>query len=275
VAAAAPKCVPAAALPAANTPVSGVENAGWTAGPGLLGVVMLAGGDPSAAIAVSTLLLAAGTTAACGVALPAPRPGPRGRRDLLVAARLVLHAPVLRGPLALATIGNFLYGYLVVALVLLGTAPGAPPDAVGRLNTALAVGAVASLLVVHRLAGRSRPVPVLRAAMVAFGVCVLLLGLVRAPIPMVLLVGAAGAGTLIAEIVAVTLVQRAAPPAMHARIFGIYDQLAGMAIALGSLVAGPLAGWLGPAAATVLIAAAALVLVAVVGRRLSGGGVAR
>lgn len=274
VAAAAPQCVPDPAWPAANTLVSGVENAGWTAGPGLLGVVVLAGGGPPAALAVATLLLAAGTVAACGVALPAPPRGPREPGDLLVVARLVLHAPPLRGPLALATIGNFLYGYLVVALVLLGTAPGSAPEAVGRLNTALAVGAVASLLVVHRLAGRPRPVPVLRTAMLVFGACVLLLGLVRTPIPMVLLVGAAGAGTLIAEIVAVTMLQRAAPPAAHARIFGIYDQLAGLAIALGSLVAGPLAGWLGPETATVLTAAAALVLVVAAGRRLSGGGVA-
>ena len=71
----------------------------------------------------------------------------------------------------------------MVALVLLGTASGSDPEAAGRLNTALAVGAVASLLVVHRLAGRPRPVRVLRRSARAFGACVLLVGLVRAPIP--------------------------------------------------------------------------------------------
>jgi hypothetical protein len=55
---------------------------------------------------------------------------------------------------------------------------------------------------------------------------------------------------------------------MHARIFGIYDQLAGVAIALGSLVAGPLAGWLGPVVATVLTAATCLLLTIAAGRRL-------
>ncbi len=121
---------------------------------------------------------------------------------------------------------------------------------------------MASLLVVHRLAGRADATRVLRWSLAGFGMCVLLIGVVRAPTPAMLLVAGAGAGTLIAEIVAVTLLQRAAPPAVHARIIGIYDQLAGVAIGLGSLVAGPLVGWLGPGPGTVLTAATCLLLTA-------------
>ena len=262
VAAAAPGCVPDDSLPAANTLVSGVENAGWTAGPGLFGGILLVGGGPLSALAAATVLHGIGTLTACRLTLPAPDagPGPARPGDLLAATRLVLRAPGLRGPMQLATIGNFLYGYLVVVLVLLGSSTD--PEAAGRLNAGLAVGAVASLLVVHRLAGRADATRVLRWSLVAFGMCVLLVGMVRVPTLAVLLVAGAGAGTLIAEIVAVTLLQRTAPPAVHARVIGIYDQLAGVAIGSGSLVAGPLAGWLGPGPGTALTAGLCLVLTA-------------
>ena len=265
--AAAPDCVPEETLPAANTLATGVENAGWTAGPGLFGGILLAGGGPLGALAAATVLHAIGTVAAGRLTLPTPDhgPGPVRPRGLLTAAQLLLRAPHLRRSLVLATIGNFLYGYLVVALVLLGS--GTDPDAAGRLNAGLAGGAMASLLVVHRLAGRTDPARVLRWSLGAFGSCVLLVGLVQAPVPAVLLVAGAGAGTLIPEIVVVTVLQRAAPPGSHARVIGIYDQLAGVAIALGSLIAGPVAGWLGPGAGTVLIAAACLLIIAVCAAR--------
>jgi hypothetical protein len=108
---------------------------------------------------------------------------------------------------------------------------------------------------------------VLRRSLVAFGGCVLLVGLRPPAVPAVLLVAAAGAGTLIAEVLTVTLLQRAAPAAVTARVVGICDQLAGVAIALGSLVAGPLAGWLGPGPGTVLIATTCLLLTVAVRRR--------
>ena len=180
VAAAAPGCVREDSLPAANTLVSGVENAGWTAGPGLFGGILLVGGGPLSALAAATVLHGIGTLTACRLTLPAPDagPGPVRSGDLLAATRLVLRAPGLRGPMQLATIGNFLYGYLVVVLVLLGSSTD--PEAAGRLNAGLAVGAVASLLVVHRLAGRADATRVPRWSLVAFGMCVLLVGMVRA-----------------------------------------------------------------------------------------------
>ena len=62
----------------------------------------------------------------------------------------------------------------------------------------------------------------------------------------IVLVALAGAGSLVAEVIAVTLLQRAVPGVVAARLFGVYDQLNVGAIALGSLLAGPLARWWGP-----------------------------
>lgn len=57
-----------------------------------------------------------------------------------------------------------------------------------------------------------------------------------------------------------TLLQRGTDGGTLARVFGIYDQLNVGAIALGSLLAGPLSAQLGARAALVAVAAAGLVL---------------
>ena len=67
------------------------------------------------------------------------------------------------------------------------------------------------------------------------------------------------AATLIAEVLAVTLLQRAAPEDLIARVFGVYDQLNVGAIAVGSLIAGPLADRLGAGTAIVVVAGCCLV----------------
>ena len=83
------------------------------------------------------------------------------------------------------------------------------------------------------------------------------------------LVAVAGATTLIAEVIAVTLLQRSAPDELVARVFGVYDQLNVGAIAVGSLIAGPLAEALGAQLAIVVVALACLVASIVATSRLS------
>jgi hypothetical protein len=76
----------------------------------------------------------------------------------------------------------------------------------------------------------------------------------------VALVVVAGACTLVAEVGAVTVIQRAAPAAVTARVFGVYDQLNVGAIAVGSALAGPLVlllGARGSVAVTGLVVAVA------------------
>jgi hypothetical protein len=115
--------------------------------------------------------------------------------------------------------------------------------------------------VVNRFAGTPFT---LRVVMAGFGASLLLLGLSGMSAVAVALVGCAGSGTLIAEVIGVTMIQRATPESAHARVFGIYDQLAVGSVALGSLVAGPLADAVGAGPATVAVAVAGLLVVGAV-----------
>ncbi len=172
---------------------------------------------------------------------------------------MVLHRREVRRPLLLAVVDNFLYGYLVVALVLVVDQAGAGPAWLGWLNAALTAGALGVMPLVARLVG-GRAVSVLPLTLTAFCLATATLGLVGAhfpalvvPAPSLLVV--AGATTLVAEVAAVTLLQRSAGREALARVFGIYDQLCIGALALGSLLAGPLAGLWGPGPALALVGA--------------------
>ena len=258
-AAATPQCVPAGQLPAANALVTGLENIGWIGGPGVLGLFLLAGQGPVAAVAATVGLFAVATAACAGVRLPGPtRAEPAGWHcELLVAARLVISDRLLCRLLTVLVVDNLLYGYLVVAIVLLGTGPGSTGDSLGYLNTAFTVGAVLAMPVINRFAGTPRT---LGLVMAGFGICVLLLGLTGPSPVAVALVGCAGAATLIVEVIGVTMIQRGTPEHVHARVFGIYDQLAVGSVALGSLLAGLLADAIGAGGASVLVAVIGLMV---------------
>jgi MFS family permease len=239
----------------ANALVTGVENAAWIAGPGLLGVVLLVGAGPTGAVGVAAGLFVAAGAVSSRVQLPLPvreaGAAARSGRGALVAeltegVRTVGRVRSVRTGMVIAVLDNFLYGYLVVAVVLLATDGLGGDRALGWLNTGLTVGAVGAMAVTNRAAGHRDLGTVLVLLVTGFAGAVVLLAL---PLPLAVAVAlavVAGACTLVAEIGAVTVIQRAAPPAVTARVFGVYDQLNVGAIAVGSAVAGPLAGLLGP-----------------------------
>jgi MFS family permease len=127
--------------------------------------------------------------------------------------------------MTVAVIDNFHYGYLVVAMVLLAQRLLGGAETIGWLNAGLSVGALGAMAVVNRLAGHRRPSIVLFAVMSTFAVATALVGLSGWFPVTIAMVTIAGAATLIAEVMAVTLLQRAAPEDLIARVFGVYDQL--------------------------------------------------
>jgi len=250
------ECVPDEQLPAANALVTGVENVTWMAGPGVLGLILLTGNGPLVATLFATALFVIAGCMSARVHLPRPAraAAEASGAELWDGLLIVVNTAPVRRPMTVAVIDNFLYGYLVVAMVLLAESALGGARTVGWLNAGLSIGALAAMAVVNRLAAHSRPAPLLLAVMMVFAAAAGFAG-VSPWVPLtVLLVAVAGAATLIAEVMSVTLLQRAAPDDQAARVFGVYDQLNVGAIALGSLLAGPLAEQLGADRAIVLVA---------------------
>lgn len=273
-AAATPQCVPDEQLPAANALVTGVENATWIAGPGVLGVILLAGNGPFLATVVATLLFVVAGLETMAVRLPRPaRPdAPAGSlTDMLDGLRVVVKRARVRRPMTVAVIDNFLYGYLVVAMVLLADQQLGGANAVGWLNSALSAGALCAMAVVNRLAAHRKPAVALFIVMALFAGSVIAVGVLHWPPLIVAFVTIAGGATLIAEVIAVTMLQRAAPVELVARVFGVYDQLNVGAIALGSLLAGPLADRLGAGNAIIVVGVCGLIAAVLATSRMSDG----
>jgi MFS family permease len=258
-AAATVQCVPDRELPPANALVTGAENALWIAAPGILGALTLLGLGPAGVTAVASLLLAAG--AICAYAAPLPRlSAATSATTPFAGVLLVVRIARVRRPMLVAILSNLLYGYLVVHLILVSGS---------SLNAAFAAGAFMALAFAHRLAGTVRPSTMLVGAMAAFAGAVGVLGLTGAGAAGMFAIALAGAASLVSEVLAVTLLQRAAAEEVVARLFGVYDQLNVGAIALGTLLAGPLATALGAGAALVVVAVTCLVIVSVAVARVS------
>jgi hypothetical protein len=245
------QCVPDHELPAANALVNGAENALWIAAPDILGTLTLLGLGPDAVTAVAALLL--DTTALCAYAAPLPPPGAAAipaTKAPLVGILLVVRDARVRRPLLVAIGSNAPYGCLLVHVNLLsGTG----------LNAVFAVGGFMALAGSHRLAGTVRPAAMLVGSMDKFAGAAGTVGLTGAGFNGALAIAVAGTASLVSEVLAVTMLQRAVAETVVARLFGVHDQLNVGAIALGSMLAGPLSMALGVGAALPVIAVACLV----------------
>ncbi len=261
-AAATPECVPDRDLPPANALVTCVENVTWIGGPGVFGLLVLAGAGTEGMVLVAAVLFVVAGTVATPVRLHRPvRTQPSGwLGDLAAGMAAVARRPEIRRPMGLAVLDNFLYGYLVVAIVLLADAAPGGDGPLGLLNAALTAGALASMLVVNRFIRGDRTSAVLVVTLLGFCATLVVLGAVGATAFGVAVVAVAGGTTLVAEVAAVTLLQRGTDSGTLARVFGIYDQLNVGAIALGSLLAGPLSAVAGPRGGLVAVAGLGILL---------------
>lgn len=241
-AAATPQLVDEDDLPTANTLATGIENVGWVAGPGLLGLLLLLGAPVAGGGIAAVVCLAAALACLGRLHLPAAAPGLslRSRSAIMGGLRIISRTRRVRTFMVLAVVDNALYGFVVVALVLMGErALAAGETGIGWLNAMFAVGAFTSMLIAPRLAARHafRWLIVTLSLFVGWG---MVLALAPSLSFAAVAVFFAGLFTVVAEIIAVTSIQRNTPNAVASRVFGVYDTLAILAISLTS----GLAGWL-------------------------------
>lgn len=239
--AAIPDLLPDADLGAGNALVTGLETVAFVAGPALGGVLLLF------APAQVTFLLDAGLFALAATAcwhvrapLQTGRGGSGGSAlaELIDGVRELRTRPGLRVPLVAAVTANGLYGASLVLLLLVAVRQlGAGSGGYGLLTVSNAIGALGAMAVANRLAARADSAGVLRRALLATAVPVLLLPLAPGLPTAAVLVAVSGAGSTLVEVVAVTTMQRRVRPEVTARVFGLFDSLVITAILLGSAVA--------------------------------------
>ena len=138
----------------------------------------------------------------------------------------------------------------------------------GYLNAAFGAGGVIGIVLTVRLIGRARLAPALVVASLAWSLALLALGLWPTAIGAFALLAGAGAGRIVLDVAARTLLQRSAPAGVLARVFGVLETLDAVGLALGSVLASLLVAALGPGAAVAGLAALLPVLLVVAGRRL-------
>ena len=257
-----PTLVDESELGPANSAWASLDNLAFVIGPAVAGILIAVGGLTLAFVlnAVSFAIVAAvlwrlpraphpprGSTAEhAGEGADEderPRAGASERPD---AAPLRGLARPLTGLAIVNSVGGFVFGGLSVLTVVIAVDVIRQGDAAtGFLNAAIGIGGLAGALASAALVLRPRLAAVLIGGGLAFAIGLVVVGQSQALLPALLGMSITAAGSLIVEVVATTVFQRAVPDAIRGRAFGAMETVAVTAYAGGSLLLPVLAGAFG------------------------------
>ena len=272
VAAVTPRLVPEDVLGQANAARAAIVPAAVFIGPALGGLLMLLG-PPSLAFAVNALTFVASAMLVLSIRGAAeferPRRDAQSAAGILADLRtglLALRDAPAAGRLVSADIAaSFVYGSQTVLLVLVAHRLGLGTDGYGYLLAAQGAGGIVGAAIAGRIASRA-PRPAVQ---------VIALVMVAAPLPLLAITGSlavalilgviAGAGALIAEVVADTGLQLTIDDERLGSAYGFVFAASVGGIAAGALIAPLLVSIGGLAGALTMIAAAVAVLAARIG----------
>ena len=261
-------------LTAANVTATTIESVGIFAGPALGGLLLAAStsgvvfGVTAGAMVWSALLVARISEP---VREPATAPAAAGSVGAEISAgfRTILHEGRVRLLVALFAAQTFVDGAMNVLVVVaslrlldLGRA------GVGYLNSAMGIGGVIGALAAFSLAGRLRLAPSFGLGIAIWGVPIALIGAFPHAALALVLFGCVGLGNTLVDVSGTTLLQRSAPDAVLARVFGVLESLIVGSIGIGALVAPFVVHALGIRWALVTVGAFLPVVVAVTWRTL-------
>jgi MFS family permease len=234
-------------LTAANVVTSTIESLSIFVGPAIGGLVIgLASSATLAAITaagflVSTLLTTrlpeeAVSASADDRADSAEQPPPGFLASVADGFRLVARDHGLRLIVGLMAAQTFVDGAMgvltaVAALELLDTGDAG----IGYLNSAVGIGAMCGSLAAAGMVGR-RLAPGFAVGLILWGVPIALVGVLTENVAALLLFGVVGVGNVLIDVAGLTMLQRAAPEDMIARVFGVLETLVLTSVAVGSLV---------------------------------------
>lgn len=261
-------------LTAANAVASTVESLAAFTGPAIAGL-LLAVTSTGTVFAVTAGLVAISAL----FVLRIHAPESKGRRELetstivsesLVGFRTIAREPTLRVLVGLFTAQTFVAGAAQVFLVVAALELLDLGDAgVGYLNSATGIGALVGGVAAFSLTGARRLSPAFMLGVVLWGVPLIVLGLWQSVAPALLLFALLGVGNSLVDVAAFTLVQRAVPDDILARVFGVIQMLWLGSAGIGAVTAPILINWLGLDAALIVTGALLPALVLLFGRKVA------
>jgi MFS family permease len=258
-------------LTAANAVSSGVESIALFVGPALAGV-LLGVASIGVVFTITALLL---VLSAFFLLLIRVARVEQPRRELdastIAAERLAGFTTLARNPslrvmmvllTALTTIVGALQVFIVVAAIeVLDLGVGG----VGYLNAALGIGAFIGAVGALSLAGAKRLSPAFLAGLVVTGLPLIVVGLSPEVIVTVIAFAVIGIGSSFVDVAGFTLVQRAVPDEVLARVFGVIQMLWLASLGIGAALAPALIAWLGIENALIATGTVLPLLVALLG----------
>ncbi len=239
-------------LTAANVAASTIESVGMFVGPAIGGLLLAATGTGTtfivtgAAMLWSALLIAGIRPSREAKDQAADHEAVAVVDELLAGFRTVARERRMRLLVGLFSAQTFVEGMLsvlivVIALKLLDIGQAG----VGFLNAAVGVGGVLGALAAAALVGRKRLAADFGLGIFIWGVPIALIAVSSNQVFVVVLLAVNGIGNTIVDVSGMTILQRAAPDEVLARVFGVLESVLLLAVGLGAVVAPLLLNWLG------------------------------
>ena len=256
-----PTVVPEPILPRAYGFEAVSYNVAGIAGPALAGAVAGALGASWAIVATAVVALVAVVVVAQVPIVPATGQQRQFLPALRAGLALLWRVRPLRSVTVATTVSQLSFGLIVVAFPLLAHDLGHARAAGGLLFSVFAVGALVGSVSYARVAARVAEEP---AAMIGFVIFAATLGAIAAaPTLQIALIASFAAGLVDGPLLAATLNlrQRHAPGWLRTQVFTTAASLKIGAFAVGSALAGPMAGWVGARGMLWTIAAGQLLAV--------------
>jgi MFS family permease len=237
-------------LAAANVASTTIEAAGYFVGPAV-GGILLAVSNVQTVFAVTAVAFLWSAAMLALIRLHAPEPtreAARGswQQEALAGFRTIGRDSRLRLIVGLFAAQTLVYGAFIVltavaAIRLLNL--GSP--GIGYLNAALGVGGLVGGIVAVTLVGVRRLALTFGLALILWGAPILLIGVWAKAVPAFVLIGLAGLGLTLVDVAGFTLLQRAVPEEVLARVFGVLHSAFYLTGGIGAIVAPALIDWLG------------------------------
>jgi MFS family permease len=231
-------------LTAANVVATTIESLGMFGGPALGGLLLAASGTVT--VFVATAVCHVWSAALVSRVRPPEVQGvreisaeePDAGTDLLGGVRTIARESRLRLLIGLFSAQAFVDGMLNVLIVVIALKLLHDNEpAVGYLNSAVGIGGLIGAVVTAALVARKRLATDFGIGVFVWGLPIALVAVWPNLAASLLLLGIVGIGNTMVDVFGVTLMQRSAPEAVVARVFGVLESAGLIAVALGALVA--------------------------------------